>query len=290
MPTLTQNPTDTVKEPIHIISLGAGVQSSTMALMAAHGEITPMPSFAVFADTQAEPKEVYQWLDWLEQQLPFPIRRTTAGSLTKATLKIARSKKSGRIYMNGLIPAFVEKPDGGRGLLGRRCTANHKIIPVHQEYRRILGVKSVRTTKPLITQWVGISYDEMHRMKEARQRWIVSIWPLIERKMRRADCLGWMKANGFPEPPRSACTYCPFHNDAEWHRIKMTSPVEFQEVVDFEKQLQSQFEKQEVMTGKPFLHSSCKPISEVEFNASSPDWVQENLFGLGQECEGLCGV
>lgn len=28
---------------IHVISLGAGVQSSTMALMAAHGEIEPMP-------------------------------------------------------------------------------------------------------------------------------------------------------------------------------------------------------------------------------------------------------
>jgi hypothetical protein len=29
----------------HYISLGAGVQSSTMALMAAHGEITPMPEY-----------------------------------------------------------------------------------------------------------------------------------------------------------------------------------------------------------------------------------------------------
>jgi len=40
-----------VSEPIHIISLGAGVQSSTMSLMAAAGEITPMPTAAVFADT-----------------------------------------------------------------------------------------------------------------------------------------------------------------------------------------------------------------------------------------------
>lgn len=47
----------------HIISLGAGVQSSTMALMAAHGEITPMPDAAIFADTQAEPASVYKWLD-----------------------------------------------------------------------------------------------------------------------------------------------------------------------------------------------------------------------------------
>jgi len=49
---------------LNIISLGAGVQSSTMALMAAHGEITPMPDCAIFADTQAEPKVVYTWLSW----------------------------------------------------------------------------------------------------------------------------------------------------------------------------------------------------------------------------------
>lgn len=62
----------------HIISLGAGVQSSTMALMAAAGEITPMPDCAIFADTQAEPKSVYKWLDWLEGQLPFPVIRVVA--------------------------------------------------------------------------------------------------------------------------------------------------------------------------------------------------------------------
>ena len=34
-----------------VLSLGAGVQSSTLALMAAKGEVTPMPDVAVFADT-----------------------------------------------------------------------------------------------------------------------------------------------------------------------------------------------------------------------------------------------
>ena len=66
---------------LEIISLGAGVQSSVMALMAARGELTPMPSAAVFADTQWEPAGVYAHLDWLEQQLPFPTYRVTQGNL-----------------------------------------------------------------------------------------------------------------------------------------------------------------------------------------------------------------
>jgi len=43
---------------MNILSLGAGVQSSTMALMAAHGEITPTPDAAIFADVGDEPDSV----------------------------------------------------------------------------------------------------------------------------------------------------------------------------------------------------------------------------------------
>lgn len=71
-------------EPIDVISLGAGVQSSTMGLMAGEGLITPMPVAAVFADTQAEPKSVYKWLDWLEKKLPFPVIRVTQGNLEES--------------------------------------------------------------------------------------------------------------------------------------------------------------------------------------------------------------
>lgn len=40
-----------------------------------------MPDYAIFADTMAEPKAVYDWLDWLEEQLPFPIIRVSKGNL-----------------------------------------------------------------------------------------------------------------------------------------------------------------------------------------------------------------
>jgi len=94
-------------EPIHIISLGAGVQSSTMALMAAAGEITPMPKCAIFADTQAEPQSVYTWLDWLENQLPFPVVRATKGSLDKrCTTPYFSEKNKKQAFVS--IPAFLK--------------------------------------------------------------------------------------------------------------------------------------------------------------------------------------
>jgi hypothetical protein len=98
-------------EPVHIISLGAGVQSSTMALMAAHGEIKPMPVCAIFADTQDEPARVYEWLDWLEKQLPFPIKRCTAGKLSADFLAMLRGEKK----RAGQPPFFIANKDGSKG-------------------------------------------------------------------------------------------------------------------------------------------------------------------------------
>jgi hypothetical protein len=69
--------------PVHIISLGAGVQSSTMALMAARGLILPRPIGAIFADTQDEPASVYRWLD--RARLPrnkTPCQTATYGQAT----------------------------------------------------------------------------------------------------------------------------------------------------------------------------------------------------------------
>ncbi|HXF81293.1 MAG TPA: hypothetical protein VNN19_00860 [bacterium] len=56
-------------DPRHVIlSLGAGVQSTTLALMAARGEIE-RPEAAIFADTGWEPRAVYEHLAWLIAEL-----------------------------------------------------------------------------------------------------------------------------------------------------------------------------------------------------------------------------
>src|SRR6185295_6449323 len=115
-----------MSEPVHIISLGAGVQSSTMALMAAHGEISPMPAAAIFADTMSEPDGVYRWLDWLEKQLPFPVERVSKGSLRDEALRM-KTTKDGRIYSRTDIPFFTQRPDGQKGKTRfRSCTSDYK--------------------------------------------------------------------------------------------------------------------------------------------------------------------
>jgi hypothetical protein len=273
-------------EPVHIISLGAGVQSSTMALMAACGEVGPMPKAAIFADTQAEPASVYKWLDWLETQLPFPVIRVTAGSLTEGSLRIGYRKEDGRPWIKGNVPAFVTKEDGSVGPLWRTCTADYKIAPLQREAKKLIGYSRKNSTAKAVI-WIGISLDEVHRMKPSREKWSENIWPLIDKRMTRWDCLRWMEKNGYPVPPRSACTYCPFHSDAEWHRLKTQEPEAFASAVEFERRLQAASVEAKCHQGTLTLHRSGLNIDQVIFDQESQAGQQE-LFG--NECEGLCGV
>lgn len=274
-------------EPVHIISLGGGVQSSAMALMAAKGEIGPMPTAAIFADTGDEPEAVYRWLDWLEGKLPFPVYRVSGGIISRDSLKIYVSKKTGRTYIKSIIPAFTLQTDGKIGLLGRKCTADYKVKEIIKKARELAKIKRGQKTIGVI-QWIGISLDEAHRMKPAHVAWAKNTWPLIDAKMTRQHCLRWMRDNGYPEPPRSACIFCPFHSDAEWRKLKTESPTEFLKAVKFEKDLQTAASMQVALTGKPYLTRRCIPLSEVNFTENQPGYQQLDMFG--NECEGLCGV
>ena len=282
----------------HIISLGAGVQSSVLLLMAARGDFQDLNgqvttvSHAIFSDTKAEPESVMRWLDWLEKEVaslpfPFPIHRVTAGSLEDDETRVRLSGKSGKRYMKGSIPAFVLNPDGTKGLLGRKCTADYKIVPLQRKVRELVGIKRAGGKVIHARMWIGISTDECHRMKPSRVDYIENVFPLIDAGMSRRACLEWMKANGYPEPPRSACVFCPFHGDAEWKRLKDHEPKEFERAVDFETKMHAAQLSQETLRGIPFLHSSCIPLGEVDFHDEK---AKQQLELFGNDCEGLCGV
>lgn len=277
-----------MSEPIHIISLGAGVQSSTMALMAARGKITPMPHCAIFADTQSEPKKVYEWLDWLKTQLPFPVITITRGSLTEAITKLHQRKDKNGYWLRAAIPAFTLATDGSRGMVPRQCTYQFKVEILDRECRKIAGIKRGQKTIGVV-QWIGISIDEVYRVKQPRNPWQEFKYPIIEAGMSRDACLRWMYDNGFPRPPRSACVYCPYKSDYEWLQMKDNFPEEFAEAVRVDYAFREARKATLKITSEAFLHSSRVPLDKVEFNKKyKHDDRQLNLFN--NECEGMCGV
>ena len=278
----------------HLLSLGAGVQSSCLALMAARGEVRGYPQQidgAIFADTQDEPASVYAWLDWLEAEIarspyPYAVHRVTAGKLSGKAL-LMRVTKDGRKFSSTDIPFFTLNPDNTQGkITSRACTYDFKIRPILKKARQIGEVK--RGTKvPVVTQWIGISLDEVHRMKPSRDAWAESQWPLVDMRMRRHDCLLWMERNGYPKPPRSSCVYCPYHSNAEWRRLRDEEPKAFADAVQFERDLQRVKASTDNMLSIPFLHKSLLPLDQVDLRTLE-DHGQMGLWG--NECEGMCGV
>ncbi len=271
---------------LNILSLGAGVQSSTMALMAARGEITPMPDAAIFADTGAEPLAVYNWLYQLEEKLPFPVYRVTGGDLRAESLTLKNSKDGNGSYVRNVVPAFTMNPDGTKGMLLRKCTTDFKIAPIKRKQRELMKLAGAKD----IIVWIGISLDEADRMKPSRVKYAKNRWPLVDMGMTRLHCLEWMQKNGYPQPPKSACTFCPYHSDSQRAELKNHDPVGFKDAVEFEKEWNSVVltDKRPSQTqGIIYLHRSCKPLDQVDFR-SAEDAGQMTMFG--NECEGMCGV
>lgn len=249
-----------------------------------------MPNAAIFADTQDEPASVYRWLDWLEGQLPFPVHRVTRGKLSAHSLKMKVSKK-GRRFSATDIPFFTRNVDGSQGkITNRGCTRDFKLQPIFKLARLIGEVpRKTKATQgnKYVTQLIGISLDEVYRMRTPRDWWAVNSYPLIDRKMTRHDCLLWMQKRGFPTPPRSACRYCPFHSNSEWRRLSDEEPDEFALAVQFERDLQAAKRNSDNFGFTPFLHRSLRPLDEVDL--STDDERGQGLL-WNNECEGMCGI
>lgn len=270
------------QNPLHVISLGAGVQSSTMALMAAHGEITPMPAFAVFADTGDEPKRVMEWLEYLTKLLPFPVK--IAHPRFDSMVPMEQRRLSAHIVKGNFsqIPAFTRGANGKPTIGKRQCTRHWKIDPIHRKIRETIDAVGKRLSPGSVILWQGISRDEVDRAKPSREKWLIHRHPLIDAGKTRRDCLAWMETHGYPQPPKSACVYCPYKDRARWLLDKQANGEDWQTVRAVDAILAPRGE---------FLTSDLRRIDDIDFSNPVPKSEDPNQIYLwGNECEGMCGV
>jgi len=277
---------------MRILNLGAGVQSTALALMAEVGEI-PKYDYAIFADVQAEPKSVYNHLNWLVKQLSYPVLIRTRGSL----IDNIKAGINGDHHRYISIPVFTGEEGCLGGLMRRQCTSEYKIAVVEKAIRQdILGLpKWGRFPKGVdIVQSFGLSYDEEPRVFKVKRShshkpWAVE-FPLYDLEMTRSDCVKWLDDYGVPHTvPRSACTFCPYHSDAEWQRMKSEDQESWNQAVEVDRLIRDKAMRcNQGMRDQMWLHRSCKPLDQVEFTGKSlPGQTQ---FSFASECEGMCGV
>lgn len=259
---------------LRVLSLGAGVQSTTLALMAARGEIEA-PDCAIFADTGDEPAAVYKHLAWLMSPgvLPFPIHIAKCSRSLKAAL-VAGDEDGAR------IPWHV----GHGGIGGRNCTRNWKIRPIRRKIRELLGVGLRDYIAPdTVESWVGISIDEITRIKPSGCLFIHNRHILVEARMSRQSCYTWLEERQYRRPPKSRCKYCPYQGNAGWRDLR-ESPDEWAETVELDGWLREPAQVAR-FHGEMFLHSSRVPLTKADLSTID---LGADLFA--HECEGMCGV
>jgi hypothetical protein len=266
---------------MQLLSLGGGVQSTTLLYMSLLGEL-PRLDGVIFADTGWEPTAVYTQAAKLKadcEAAGVPFYLVSEGHIRDDALESSSRFAS--------MPLYVRNQDGTSSMIRRQCTSEYKIKPINRKVRELLGGK---TRGKRVDQWLGISMEERLRMRDSRVSYIRLVYPLVEKRMRRYDCLRWLEARGFPAPPKSACIGCPFHSDAQWRDLKRNHPQDFADAVAFDDAIRNGNVRlgKAALRGQAYLHRSLKPLLEVDFS-NAEDKGQLSLFSV-LECEGMCGL
>jgi hypothetical protein len=307
---------------MRVLSLGAGVQSTTLALLSANGEL-PLLDAAIFADTGAEPQAVYDHLDRLEREVlepaGIPLYRVSNGRIQNDVLDPNQLRS---------IPGHTIDPDTGeRGLMRRACTQVYKLQPIMGQVRLLLGATVGKPTAcskcrgtgeriapwrvkrdehiagpcsvcdatgeihrigqpPTDTwaeQWIGFSTDEVSRVNDRGDtRYSRSRYPLLELGMSRVQCEAYLKSQGWTSVEKSACWMCPFHGNREWRRIRDTDPESWTKAVAFDRA----YRRPPGMRHKVYLHISRRPLGEAPIDRVRPsDYSQPSLLDAVYEAD-----
>jgi hypothetical protein len=260
---------------LEVLSLGAGVQSSALLLMACRGEL-PGLDHAIFADSHAEPPEVYDWIEAVlrpeAERAGIGFHVVDAGDIAADMTNPDRPRQT--------APFYVAKGGGKKGQLHRQCSERYKVLPVRRHVRSLLGLgeRGPAPAGTTVSMWLGISTDEVYRVRDSNAGHITNRYPLIDAGMSRSDCQAWLRRNGFGEAPRSACYFCPYHTQGEWREM---SPDLFAKAVAFDVAIRNL----PLPDAEVFVHWSLKPLSDA---IRQPDVEQLDLWG--SECEGVCNT
>ena len=287
---------------LRVLMLGAGTQSTVMALMADRGEFGSRPDCAIFSDTGDERAATYAVLDWLDSKLSYPIHRADAGlKLSDGMIQMLRP--SGGTVIEAppdkyAIPAFLrDRATDKKSMSKRFCTSEYKVKPGDKFQRELLGVpKGQRVPKGKIVEcWWGYSFDELSRCSNPKHKWQTYRYPLIERRLKRHHVIDlWQQYKDDSAPPlaRSACVYCPFQSSNEWLHLEDTEPQSLNAAIELEEAIQ----QQSTDVGSrwiPFLHRRCIPLKEAIAADRDARDRQGTLFADewgDPQCGGGCGL
>lgn len=275
---------------MNFLSFGAGLDSTALAMMANEGLVFEKLDAIIFANTGFEKRDTYKHIKQIKPLLNIPFY-SLSKSIYKDTLSgIANNKRISS------LPFYTKPktPYGKPGRLKRQCTSDFKIKLVHKKIREILGVKKLNQ-KYNIKVWVGYNASEPQRIsrkrKEIRTDWETIAVPFYNVDIKRSSITTkkyfdknihrdyiekYLRKFNFEYLVKSGCKACPNMSDLMWLQMKENNINDWNDAVLFDKAIRNIPN----INQQCFLHRSCKPLEEIQFNPTA--------FSFG--CVGECFI
>lgn len=232
-----------------VLSYGGGVQTIAMLVLVAEGRL-PAPKLAVMADTGRERTSTWRYLE----QYALPLMRRLGIEFHRAPHTLATVD----LYSHGgdlLMPAFTVT-----GKMPTWCSNEWKKF-VLRRYLRSLGYGPDNP----ITEWLGMSLDEIHRMKHSDVQWVETQWPLVfDVPLRRIECITAIERFGLPVPRKSACWGCPHLSNDEWREIRDDDPDDWQQAIELDAAIRAADQM-----GGVYLHPSRVALAEADIDTEA---------------------
>ncbi|MGW4663232.1 hypothetical protein [Streptosporangium sandarakinum] len=259
---------------LRLLSLGAGVQSTALLLLACDGAI-PKFDAAIFADTGWEPRAVYEHLGRLEEHAAtygIPVYRVSSGNIRDDALDPEHRFAS--------MPLYVLNQDGSDGMARRQCTSEYKLKPIKAKARELLGYPHpTPVPKGVYAETaIGISLDEIGRARDSDVKYLRNVFPLLDLKWTRKDCERYLRSVGWGSTAKSACIGCPYHGNRQWRQIRDESPEEWADAVAFDAAIRNGSARANAagkdLRGSMFLHRSRVPLGEAPIDrVTRAEWA-----------------
>lgn len=262
-----------------ILSCGAGMQSTALALMACANKLilegkaaefnfqyqdkVPVYDAIMFCDLGLEPSWVMDQVYFIKEAcewagIPFYVLQST---LYKDYIN---NFGKSRVVS---IPFWSVDEEGKKGKMMRNCTLDYKInIMIKFTRMELLGYKKGQRTKQedlkAHEMHLGFSKEEERRCKDNPHKMFVNKFPLCEMGLERKDNYAYIKDVWGLETKASACCFCPFHRNYFFKYIKQHHKDEYEKTVEFDEMLEREQPNTKIRS-KLYISRSRKRIKDL---------------------------
>lgn len=254
---------------MNILSCGAGMQSTALALMSAENVLgriihrqVPIYDAIVFSNLKCEPEWVYSQVDFIAKAcedvgIPFYILESDIYSDHVDRIRHGKFVK---------MPLWTLK-DGKRGKLRRTCTIDYKIIAIQQFVKyELLGYRKGERNRAedigAHTMHIGFSAEEQDRIFNSYNPLFINKFPLADMGLERKDNYCYCLERWGLDTKASSCFICPFHKNFFYRYLQENHPHDYSAALAFDQVLRERPEGGKV-TSELYLTYSCKRLLDL---------------------------